>query len=72
VDVYRRADGHLLVHSCPDDTRALGGGCVRIGSALLTDERWTRRLGCPLRHAKGAVVPREFIADVIAELQVIG
>lgn len=72
VDVYRRPDGCLLIHACPDDTRALTGGCMRVGCALLDDERWTRRLGCPLAHAKGAIVPREFAADLIAEIQVIG
>ena len=72
VDVYRRADGWLLIHSCPDDTRALNADCVHVGRALLPDERWTPRLGCPLAAAKGAIVPREFAAELIAEIQVIG
>ena len=72
VDVYRRADGWFLIHSCPDDMRAITADCVRVGRALLSDERWTRRLGCPLPAAKGAVVPREFAAELIADIQVIG
>ena len=72
VDVYRRADGCLVVHSCPNDRRGLTHACIPVGHALLSEERWTRRLGCPLGHARAAVVPREFAAELISEMQVIG
>lgn len=72
VDIYRRPDGQLLVHGCPDNRIAVSHDCVRVGCAMLDEERWSRRLGCPLERAKGAVVPRVFNAQLIAEIQVIG
>lgn len=72
VDVYRRADGCLVVHGCPGDTRGLSAECVHVGYALLHDDRWTRRLGCPPAQARAAVVPREFACELIAEIQVLG
>ncbi len=72
VEVYRRVDGHMLVHACPDDRRALPRDGCYVGRALLDDVRWSQRLGCPLRRAKAAVVPREFVAQLISEIQVIG
>ena len=72
VDVYRRDDGHMLVHAYPDDRRGLQRDGSYAGRALLDDVRWSLRLGCPLRRAKAAVVPREYGAQLIAEIQVIG
>ncbi|AXK73421.1 hypothetical protein DWG18_14795 [Lysobacter sp. TY2-98] len=71
VDVYRRENGQLLVHADIDDARALAQ-CMRVGRAGLDEARWSRRLGCPLRRAHGAVVPREFAAQLISDMLVIG
>ena len=72
VEVYRRVDGHMLVHACPDDRRAgPGGGCF-VGRARRDERRWSRRRGCPLRRAKAAVVPRGVVARLSSEIQVIG
>jgi len=72
VDIYRRPGGALLIHSCPNDKRAVPGNSTLVGRALLQDERWTRRIGCPLSHAKGALVPHAFAAELIAEIHVLG
>ena len=72
VDVYRRLDGTLLVHARPDATPAMAAQSGHVGQALLDEDRWTKRLGCPVDRANGAVVPREYAAQLIAEIHVIG
>lgn len=70
VDVYRRHDGRLLIRvASRGDAPA---DCVHVGCALLDRGRWCRRLGDAWQPAQATLVPWEFGAELVAEIQLIG
>ncbi|MFZ5657002.1 MAG: hypothetical protein ACOY37_08110 [Pseudomonadota bacterium] len=70
VDVYRRHDGRLLIRAAPSGD--VPADCVHVGCALLDHARWRRRLGGAWQPAQAVLVPWEFGAELVAELQLIG